>query len=296
MKCFREDFVGENFIRFMGDTQKHAKAQLFAWDAYEKGVDVHLLAEPTKLEMLQKEYDKKKDQFKSQVQKDVLEKYGGEEHLDAPPKTLLLAQTEDYVEYSRYGTVIKGREKEIIRSRYEEDVYINNHTSVWGSYWQGGHWGYKCCHSYIKNSYCVGEAGFKLNEPPTDIISSEGTVKEEMTEEVISEIKEEKSGDSSSDSSSSEDERKKKKKLKKKKKKEKKRQKKLAKQSAGEKTLEDALKEEDKQQAEAARLLSMDERKRPYNSMFDVKKPTDEQMEAYLMKRRREEDPMKDFM
>lgn len=44
-------------------------AQLFAWEAHDKGVDVHLLAEPTKLEILQKEYDKKKEQFKSQVRK-----------------------------------------------------------------------------------------------------------------------------------------------------------------------------------------------------------------------------------
>lgn len=82
-------------------------AQQFAWEAYEKGVDVHLLAEPTKLEMLQKVYDKKKDEFKNDVQSNILEKYGGEEHLKAPPKSLLLAQTEHYVEYSRYGKVIK---------------------------------------------------------------------------------------------------------------------------------------------------------------------------------------------
>ena len=52
----------------------------------------------------------------------------GQEHLEAPPKQLLLAQTEDYVEYSRHGTVIKGAEKAMIKSRYEEDVYPNNHT------------------------------------------------------------------------------------------------------------------------------------------------------------------------
>lgn len=34
-----------------------------------------------------------------------------------------------------------------------------NHSSVWGSYWQNGSWGYKCCHSLVKNSYCTGEAG-----------------------------------------------------------------------------------------------------------------------------------------
>ena len=94
-------------MRFSGDTQKHSLAQLFAWEAYEKGVDVHPLAEPTKLEILQKEYDKKKEQFKTQDQEGILQQYGGDEHLQAPPKSLLLAQTEDYVEYSRYGKIIK---------------------------------------------------------------------------------------------------------------------------------------------------------------------------------------------
>lgn len=140
-------------MRYTGDTQKHAQAQLFAWEAHGKGgVDVHVLAEPTKLELLQHEYEKKKEQFKDEVKDKVLEKYGGEEHLDAPPKSLLLAQTEDYVEYSRYGKIIKGQEKSIIRSRYEEDALINNHTSVWGSYWNNGVWGYKCCHAFIKVS------------------------------------------------------------------------------------------------------------------------------------------------
>lgn len=32
------------------------------------------------------------------------------------------------------------------KSRWEEDVLINNHTSVWGSWWREGQWGYACCH------------------------------------------------------------------------------------------------------------------------------------------------------
>lgn len=122
---------------------------------------MHLLAEPTKLELLQKEYEDKKAQIKTQVQSSVLEKYGGKEHLDAPPKTLLLAQTEDYVEYSRSGKIMKGNEKTEVLSRYPEDVYVNNHTSVWGSYWKGGQWGYKCCHSFIK--VCVAQIMFLIS-------------------------------------------------------------------------------------------------------------------------------------
>lgn len=66
---------------------------VFAWEAYEHGTDVHTLADPTKLELMHKQFKEKKKNFKSDQQQSILEKYGGEEHLDAPPKELLMAQT-----------------------------------------------------------------------------------------------------------------------------------------------------------------------------------------------------------
>jgi pre-mRNA-processing factor SLU7 len=56
-----------------------------------------------------------------------------------------------------------------------------------------------------------------------------------------------------------------------------------------------ALKRELESQKKAEVFLAMDERKRPYNSMFEAKAPTEEEMEAWRMKRRREEDPMSNF-
>ena len=53
---------------------------------------------------------------------------------------------------------------------------------------------------------------------------------------------------------------------------------------------------EERNQREAEEIAKMDDRKRPYNSMYDVKKPTEEEMEAYYMKRRRDEDPMAQFL
>uniref|UniRef100_A0A1B6E267 Pre-mRNA-splicing factor SLU7 n=1 Tax=Clastoptera arizonana TaxID=38151 RepID=A0A1B6E267_9HEMI len=285
------DYAGENFVRFTGDTRQHAKAQLFAWDAYEKGVDVHLLAEPTKLELLQKEYEGKKEEFKKQGQKDVVEKYGGEEHLKAPPRQLLLAQTEDYVEYSRYGKVVKGQEKSIIRSNYEEDVFPNNHTSVWGSYWNNFTWGYKCCHSLIKGSYCTGEAGKAAAE--MSALTTENKLKPES-----SSCSEESSTSSSDEESDHEKKsRKQKKKNKKKKRKQKQKEKKnqIKINVLNEDKLKAALLNEDIEKECADILLNMDERKRPYNSMFQVKKPTDEEMEAYYMKKKRADDPMNNF-
>ncbi|XP_012257725.2 pre-mRNA-splicing factor Slu7 [Athalia rosae] len=315
-------YRGENYARFSGDTQQHAVAQLFAWDAHERGVDVHLLAEPTKLELLKQEYDKKRDELKEEARGGVIRQYGGEEHLQAPPAALLLAQTEDYVEYSRYGKIIKGQEKQVIRSKYEEDVYPNNHTTVWGSYWHGGHWGYKCCHSFVKNSYCTGDVGKQtadvLISGPSGLEEGEQRVEaitdpvttEEKTSAHLNDNYEKKSrrnsessasNKNSSESSNEEEnwasktERKKsKKKNKKKKQKEKRKNKKKFEQSTDK--LKEALKKEVENQKEADRLLKLDERKRPYNSMFEVKEPTTEEIEAFQMKRKREEDPMAHFL
>lgn len=66
---------------------------VFAWEAYEKGTDAHVQADPTKLELLSREFHKRKDTFVETKKEGILSKYGGEEHLDAPPKQLLLAQT-----------------------------------------------------------------------------------------------------------------------------------------------------------------------------------------------------------
>lgn len=290
-------FAGENFVRYSGDTTKHSVAQLFAWEAYGKGVDVHLLAEPTKLEMLQHEYEKKKEEFKSATKDQILENYGGDEHLKVPPKALLLAQTEEYVEYSRSGKVLKGNEKQANRSRYEEDVYVNNHTSVWGSYWHLGSWGYKCCHSTVKGSYCVGEKGKQTTSSLlTGLPSTSSYEKHELHHETPNEpdSDDEKQNQAHSDSSQSEPETTERKSKKKSKKNKKKSKKKL---KTKEKTaLEKALEAEEKHQLNVEKLLETDERKRSYNSMYEVKAPTEEEVEAYLMKRRREDDPMAAFM
>ncbi|XP_037931948.1 pre-mRNA-splicing factor Slu7 [Teleopsis dalmanni] len=263
------EFAGENFVRFTGDTTKHTSAQLFAWEAHGKGVDVHLLAEPTKLELLQKEYEKKKEHFKLSTKDHIVEKYGGEEHLNAPPKSLLLAQTEEYVEYSRSGKIIKGMEKPKAKSVYTEDIYNNNHTKIWGSYWSVGRWGYKCCKSFIKGSYCIG---MKETDSLCDNITysfEAGTKKDCQTDSYISEP--------SSPSSFEELTRKNNIKLKK---------------THGKTTnkIKPILTNVSKCSNE------IDDRKRPYNSLYEIKPPTEEEIEEWQRKRTRAEDPMLDFI
>jgi pre-mRNA-processing factor SLU7 len=147
-------YVGDNFVRYSGEAHKFASSQLFAWEANEKGVDAHQQAEPTKLELLNKEYRSKYENIAKTIKANVLEKYGGEEHLESLPKELILAQTEHYAEYSRYGTVVKTQEKASAKSKYVEDEFVNNHSSVWGSFFKEGKWGFKCCGSLDRNGYC----------------------------------------------------------------------------------------------------------------------------------------------
>ncbi|XP_026686086.1 pre-mRNA-splicing factor SLU7-like [Diaphorina citri] len=146
-------------------------------------------------------------------------------------------------------------------SLYEENVYPNNHTSVWGSWWHNGVWGYKCCHSFIKNSYCTGEAGLATSSvvgaslgPPPGIMNRP----EHQDED------EEDSGH------------------KKQKKSKKSKKKKKEKEKSAEEKMKEALKKEEEEQREADRLLRMDERKRSYNSMISVKEPT---MESFFKKK-----------
>lgn len=66
-----------------------------------------------------------------------------------------------------------------------------------------------------------------------------------------------------------------------------------------EEKLAKALKAEEDRVKEVDRLMSMDERKRKYNSIKDIQSmqvPTEEEIEAFQIKRRRPEDPMAQFV
>lgn len=159
-------FAGENFVRHSGDTQDMQKLQLFAWQSEQRGNDVHANSNPTQAALVYKDYLAKKEKLKDTSKTSILDRYGGEEHLASVPKELLVGQTENYVEYSRTGQLIKGQEKSKARSKYDEDVHPGNHTSIWGSWFNlnSFQWGYACCHSYIKGSYCAGTAGIEAEK------------------------------------------------------------------------------------------------------------------------------------
>ena len=156
----------DNFMRASGDAAEFEKAQKYAWESQERGDKnkTHIQANPTSGEYFRRKEKEGADAKREAHQKMLLDKYGGEEHLQpAPLRDAAVTENEQYVEYDESGA-IKGAPKTVAKSKYPEDVHINNHASVWGSWWKEFRWGYACCHSTVKNSYCTGEEGKKAFE------------------------------------------------------------------------------------------------------------------------------------
>ena len=236
--------------------------------------------DPTKLELLYKSFKVKKEDFKEQQKESILGKYGGQEHLDAPSSELLLGQTEDYVEYSRQGTIIKGQEQAVACSKYEEDVKINNHLQIWGSYWKDGRWGYKCCHSFVKFSYCTGEAGKEI--APADECILDAAEGEEKTNSGKTQMELQQDIQ---------------KKEKKKKKHRKKNSDSQGRENKKHERLKKALNADEAHLLRVKETMWLYERKRPStNSMYETQDLTEEEMEVYRKKRQRTDDPMASFL
>jgi pre-mRNA-processing factor SLU7 len=156
----------EGFVRKSGDAAEFEKATRYAWETQERGAHnkIHLQANPTSGEYLLKKEQQEADTKKAVHRKALLDKYGDQGKMQsAALKELMITETEKFVEYDKSGG-IKGLLKTKLKSKYPEDVLLNNHTSVWGSWWSDFQWGYACCHSATKASYCTGEDGKRAFE------------------------------------------------------------------------------------------------------------------------------------
>ncbi len=156
----------DNFMRASGDAAEFEKASKYAWESQERGDKnkTHLQANPTSGEYFRRKEQQESEAKREAHRKQLLEKYGGEQYLQPNSlKDSTITESERYIEYDESGA-IKGAPKAIAKTKYPEDVLINNHTSVWGSWWKNFQWGYACCHSTVKNSYCTGEEGKEASE------------------------------------------------------------------------------------------------------------------------------------
>lgn len=298
-------FAGDNFTRITGDAVDLADTQLFAWDAQGQGInEMHAQANPSQAELLKKKYKKETETLKVTKKMAVLDKYGGGEYLDGgdgmggggglegtgvktsgetvAERNLRFGVSTEQKEYSRDGRVKKedGKPVPMPKSKYEEDVYVNGHTTVWGSYFHKGafKWGYGDDHSLLRSSYYTGMNGRKANDEANGMRFGTGGAGTAALEQQRAMLKAKpKNGDVTN-------------------KQVRKKQSDLygdgtAGSTLDEKKLKEAIKKQkefEKKGDTGGEDEEKDDRKRKYNSMASVE-VTAEEMEAYRMAKKRDE-------
>lgn len=276
-----KDYAGDNFVRYTGDVAKLAGMQLHALEATAAGRDVpHLQAEPTRAEATYRQFEQKKKQLDEMRRKHIIERYGGQEHTEPHPGMQGLEQSETYVEYTRDGQIVRGKEAPRPAGAFPEDLYERNHTTVWGSYYKDDKWGYACCHSMSRNTYCTGESGRQAAKVVEENLTKrmkhfEATRDEAVKkfEEAFEKRKRDKKG-APEDSATTAAERKKRR----------------------------TVEQEIRAQERAEKSFEADERKRDFNSRFKGAgddggfEVTEEAMEAYRIRRHVADDPMAKFL
>lgn len=153
----------------------------------------------------------------------------------------------------------------------------------------------------MQKSYCTGVSGIALSKNVPELGKIIPVVEKDVPEsnfqlKEVGEIEIQNTDPRSTSSTSSSESESKSKRKKSKKKKKKKKEEKKAKKEEVKDALKKALDKEDERLKEVDRIMKIDERKRPYNSMYEVSKPTDEEIEAYNMKKHRGDDPMANFI
>jgi len=157
-------YAGDNFVRLSGDSNRLAATQVFAWEAYSRGLDVNMQADPTTTAHMQKITKKRKEDLEDKKKSTIRNKYGNQETYKAPDRSLLLGETTTMLRYTKDGRRVEDGQVDVIPStKYVEDVRIHNHTCVWGSWYSvdSRQWGYACCHLTVKQGYCTGRAGIE---------------------------------------------------------------------------------------------------------------------------------------
>lgn len=189
-------FAEEGFMKASGEASEFEKAQQFAWEAQESMGDtsLHVQANPTAGAFYRRKEEEEAARLRAEKEKVLMEKYGGGDGGVNPAAKALQAaavtESETFVEYDESGAV-KGLPQASAKSKYPEDVYPGNHTSVFGSWWQDFKWGYACCRSFVKNSYCTGEAGIQAAETAEKQRAGAGLITENGEDGVDGEAREE---------------------------------------------------------------------------------------------------------
>ena len=166
-----ETYMGDNFIRNTGDAVNFDDVNKFAWQSREingqKSDLIHLQSNPTMTELAFKQFNSKKESIQDKFKNNLTQRYGNHSNnISQQDIKLIYGQSEEYREYGADGRITKGQPELIASSKYEEDKYPGNHTSIWGSYYdlKTNKWGYACCHCVVFNAYCTGDDGINANK------------------------------------------------------------------------------------------------------------------------------------
>ena len=172
-------YAGDNAYRRSGDAAAFGELAVHAWEAGSRGQALHAQAAPSAAEALYKQFKAKKEALAGAQKASVLQRYGNAAAAEPLDRSLLLGATEAYAEYDATGRLLRGAEAPVARSRYEEDVHPGNHTSVFGSWWRDGVWGFACCHATSKSAYCTGAAGLAAKQAVGALMAANVAAKEE---------------------------------------------------------------------------------------------------------------------
>lgn len=192
------DLASEGFVRPSHDPTSDAaafeRAQRYAWEAQENksapspvqtptdpsllpppSSKIHLEANPTASALLHKQHLQLQAAKKALQKSYLADRYGAIPSPSSPSSTNPNPSTSSKPKiptavstFTTYDPVTgapldpktnKPLLAPIPQSKYPEDIYPGNHTSVFGSFWRDGQWGFSCCHSFVRNSYCTGEEG-----------------------------------------------------------------------------------------------------------------------------------------
>eukprot|EP01128_Nolandella_sp_AFSM9_P004991 TRINITY_DN2354_c0_g1_i2.p1 TRINITY_DN2354_c0_g1~~TRINITY_DN2354_c0_g1_i2.p1 ORF type:complete len:587 (+),score=164.77 TRINITY_DN2354_c0_g1_i2:44-1762(+) len=288
-------FVGDNWQKETGDTEEFNKLHRAAWDLAQKGDAPNLFASPSEAAFMAKEMETIAENRKSATKSKLLEQYGGQQYAETPSSSFLRGQSEAYVEYNPDGTPIQPKNAEPAKapqSSYPEDVYPNNHSSVWGSWYDGGVWGFACCHQTTKSSFCIGYVPRVVDRTVPEAASSVPTKSKSKSKRRSKGKDESDSSDSSSESDSSsdsEEDRKKKRRRKSKKKSSKDR-----KRHRSKKRREKKRRRDSDSDSEEERRGKKGKRPKYEGSQVDhMKPPTEAEMHSYRASRSHWDDPMR---
>ncbi|GAW81920.1 step II splicing factor [Plasmodium gonderi] len=153
-------YKGENYYNNTDEAIESKKLEIFAWETYKRGENVHFNAQPTQLELLYKEFLEKKKKLIKKKEEDILKTYkcenmstGLKNHENEEEE---LIHSEIYTEYKPIDQIDTKTKKIKVLSKYEEDIHIFDHSSIFGSYYdkEKKKWGYKCCLSTNKFEKC----------------------------------------------------------------------------------------------------------------------------------------------